>query len=167
MNLHCTFLGGQVLNFWGISPSEISQEGSSHQRQRGWAVGTLQACSSALCWFGGEPRPAKPKGWHWHLCCCLHSSVSTWWMRTCWASCFATCKDRWKTLKSAKHWPNPASADVSGDFCVDLESRFSENAKLVFTLLPRVKWSVCLSAGWPAAVPQLPSALCRGQPQEE
>lgn len=100
MNLHLIFLSGQVLNFsWGVPPSGISQEES--RSIGGSAARLLEPCrrspspSTKLCRsptglslsfvFGleAEPRPAKCKGWHWSLCCCLHTGVSTWWMRTC------------------------------------------------------------------------------------
>lgn len=68
------------------------------------------------------------------------------------------------SLKSTKRRLKPASADVSRDFHVDLESRFSENATFVFILLPRVKWSVCLSEGRVAAFLQLTSTPCCREP---
>ena len=71
-------------------------------------------------------------------------------------------------VESSKPWPNPVCADVSGDCHADIkESRFSENATLVFILLCCMKWhagllqglvcclcsrgKVCQAAGLPAA----------------
>lgn len=176
MNLHLIFLSVQVLSCsWGISPSGISQEESSPMG--GSVARLLGPCrrspspSTKLCrsltglflsfMFGLEanrdmlnPRPDTD------LCVAVSTPVSA--PDGCvraGVSCFATYKDGWMSLKSAQHRPKPASADVSGDFHVDLESRFSENATFVFTLLPRVKWSVWLSEGRPVGRNSKPHLL--------
>lgn len=134
MNLHLIFLSGQVLIFsWGVSPSRISQEESPPIG--GSVARLLRPCrrspspSTKLCRsltglflsfvFGSEVNRdlLKPRA-DADLCVvvstlvsapggCIHAGVS----------CFVTYKDGWMSLKSTKHWPKPASADVSGVSC--------------------------------------------------
>lgn len=114
----------------------------------------------------------------WFLCCCLHAGIRVQWMWACKAVLVPTCKSRcWKPL------PNPVFADVSEDCRADIkESRFSENATLVFILLPCMKWHVgllqglvcCLcssgkvfqTAGLPTADSMGDDVLCAGQSVE-
>jgi len=164
MNLHLTLLSGQVLNFSrGISPSGMSLEESPPIRAN---VASLlepyrrsPSTSTELCRsvtglflsfvFGleGNQDVLNPRA-DADLCAAVSKLVSA--PDGCvraGVSCFAAQNDGQMSLKSTKHQPKPVSADVSGDFRVDLVSRLSENATFVFTLPPRVKWSICLSEG--------------------